>query len=357
MINKALEDARVSTDPAQRKADYEDINQGVRRQGLQTLGLVLRLDHPGRQEGARHRQPAAARRQRAVPGLHERYRPRGRVGLGRLGRRIDRGERFEQWRRRDDTWASGCGDSLVSWSCSSACRSSRTSCSTCSRATRSRPSPRSRRPACATSSSTTPSSTEPIPVQYWNWLSKFARRPRQLLPVVGRRQGVDRRRQLAAGVAAADALLDDPHGALGDPVRGVQLLLGGHVVRPSRECDRIRRDRDSRLRAGLLLAYFVGVKLRWFPTSGYVHPSDNLVKHFKSMVLPVDQPRRRSDRRVHALLRSDMIADAARRLHHDGQGEGHAVAAHPVAPRVATVEPHAAHRRGPQRRRSSAARS
>ena len=36
----------------------------------------------------------------------------------------------------------------------------------------------------------------------------------------------------------------------------------------------------------LILAYVVGVKLRWLPPQGYVKPSTSLVDHFKSMALP-----------------------------------------------------------------------
>lgn len=36
----------------------------------------------------------------------------------------------------------------------------------------------------------------------------------------------------------------------------------------------------------LVLAYVVGVQLRWLPPQGYVKPSDNLVEHLKTMALP-----------------------------------------------------------------------
>jgi len=36
----------------------------------------------------------------------------------------------------------------------------------------------------------------------------------------------------------------------------------------------------------LILAYFVGVELRWLPPQGFVRWSDNLGEHFKSMILP-----------------------------------------------------------------------
>jgi peptide/nickel transport system permease protein len=36
----------------------------------------------------------------------------------------------------------------------------------------------------------------------------------------------------------------------------------------------------------LVLAYVVGVQLAWLPPQGYVHPTENLVDHFRSMFLP-----------------------------------------------------------------------
>jgi peptide/nickel transport system permease protein len=36
----------------------------------------------------------------------------------------------------------------------------------------------------------------------------------------------------------------------------------------------------------LLLAYFVGVQLKWLPPQGYVKPSTDLMEHLRSMVLP-----------------------------------------------------------------------
>ena len=54
----------------------------------------------------------------------------------------------------------------------------------------------------------------------------LARRPRQLLPVVWRRPRVEGRFELAAGFVAADAVLDDAHGAAGDPTRGCSAPIG-----------------------------------------------------------------------------------------------------------------------------------
>jgi peptide/nickel transport system permease protein len=58
----------------------------------------------------------------------------------------------------------------------------------------------------------------------------------------------------------------------------------------------------------LVLSYWVGVKLRWVPSSGYTHPSENLVEHFKTMVLPSVSLAVGQIAAYMRLLRSDMIA-------------------------------------------------
>jgi peptide/nickel transport system permease protein len=59
---------------------------------------------------------------------------------------------------------------------------------------------------------------------------------------------------------------------------------------------------------GVILSYWVGVKFGWLPTSGYVHPSDNLTQHFKSMALPAFSLAVGQIAGYMRLLRSDMIA-------------------------------------------------
>jgi len=58
----------------------------------------------------------------------------------------------------------------------------------------------------------------------------------------------------------------------------------------------------------LILSYWVGVKLHWLPSQGYVHPSDDLVGHFKSMALPAISLAVGQIAAYMRLLRSDMIA-------------------------------------------------
>jgi len=58
---------------------------------------------------------------------------------------------------------------------------------------------------------------------------------------------------------------------------------------------------------GLLLAYFVGVKLGWVPPSGYTYLSANLVDHAKSMILPSIALAAGQIAIYQRLLRTDMI--------------------------------------------------
>jgi peptide/nickel transport system permease protein len=58
---------------------------------------------------------------------------------------------------------------------------------------------------------------------------------------------------------------------------------------------------------GLILAYYVGVKLGWVPPTGYTAPEDNLVDHAKSMFLPALSLAVGQIAIYMRLLRSDMI--------------------------------------------------
>jgi len=58
----------------------------------------------------------------------------------------------------------------------------------------------------------------------------------------------------------------------------------------------------------LILSYWVGVRLKWLPSSGYVHPSDDPVGHVKSMILPAISLAVGQIAAYMRLLRSDMIA-------------------------------------------------
>ncbi len=58
----------------------------------------------------------------------------------------------------------------------------------------------------------------------------------------------------------------------------------------------------------IILSYWVGVKLKWLPTSGYVHPSEDLVANIKSLTLPAISLAVGQIAAYMRLLRSDMIA-------------------------------------------------
>ncbi|MEA3020895.1 MAG: peptide/nickel transport system permease protein [Actinomycetota bacterium] len=58
----------------------------------------------------------------------------------------------------------------------------------------------------------------------------------------------------------------------------------------------------------LLLAYVVGVKLRWLPVQGYVPPTRNLVEHIRSMALPAISLAVGQVAVYMRLLRTDLVA-------------------------------------------------
>jgi peptide/nickel transport system permease protein len=58
----------------------------------------------------------------------------------------------------------------------------------------------------------------------------------------------------------------------------------------------------------LILSYWVGVRLKWLPSQGYEHLSEDPVEHFKSMALPAISLAVGQIAAYMRLLRSDMIA-------------------------------------------------
>jgi peptide/nickel transport system permease protein len=58
----------------------------------------------------------------------------------------------------------------------------------------------------------------------------------------------------------------------------------------------------------LVLSYWVGVRLGWLPSQGYVHPTDNFVDSMKSLTLPAISLAVGQIAAYFRLLRSDMIA-------------------------------------------------
>jgi peptide/nickel transport system permease protein len=150
---------------------------------------------------------------------------------------------------------------------------------------------------------------QPIYAQYWNWLSKFSRGD---LGNYYRSSGVDKvstdvdkslpvSLQLMLYSMILTVLVAIPLGVFSAYWvgtwfdRAVNATAFGAIAFP-----------DFAL--GLVLAYFVGVKLRWFPTSGYTHPSVNLVQHFRKMALPAISLAIGQIASYMRLLRSDMIA-------------------------------------------------
>ncbi len=58
---------------------------------------------------------------------------------------------------------------------------------------------------------------------------------------------------------------------------------------------------------GLVLVYWLGVRLQWLPVAGYIAPSENLVLHFKSLTIPAISLAVAQVAGYMRLLRSDMI--------------------------------------------------
>ena len=134
---------------------------------------------------------------------------------------------------------------------------------------------------------------EPIPVQYWNWLSKFARGD---LGNYYRSSGVDKvsadvsnslpvSLQLMLYSMILTVIFAIPLGVFSAYWAGtwfdraVNATAFGAIAFP-----------DFAL--GLVLSYFVGVRLGWLPTGGYKHPSEGLLVHFRSLALPaISSPR------------------------------------------------------------------
>jgi peptide/nickel transport system permease protein len=59
---------------------------------------------------------------------------------------------------------------------------------------------------------------------------------------------------------------------------------------------------------GFILSYWIGVKLHWLPSSGYIKPGTNLVEHLKHMALPAISLAAGQIAGYMRLLRSDMIS-------------------------------------------------
>ena len=59
---------------------------------------------------------------------------------------------------------------------------------------------------------------------------------------------------------------------------------------------------------GFVLQYYLGVKLGWFPPSGYASPSESFVEHFQYMILPTITLSLGQIAVYMRLLRTDLVA-------------------------------------------------
>ena len=116
----------------------------------------------------------------------------------------------------------------------------------------------------------------------------------------------------------------------------VRLRLGpGARARPAAASAAVRRPRSG-----------------WFPRIGdKIYPWDDLGEHFKNFFLPTLILTLPLAAVFTRLLRADMVADPAERLHHPGQRQGRAAEARAVGPRPAQLAVLAADQRRPAARR------
>ncbi|MGO9877631.1 MAG: ABC transporter permease [Acidimicrobiia bacterium] len=150
----------------------------------------------------------------------------------------------------------------------------------------------------------------PFLVQYWSWLSGFLRgnlgyqyfgptSVQKVSTALGHALPVSL--QLMAYAMILTVLIAIPLGVLAAYKSGtwldkvINLTAFGSLALP-----------DFAL--ALILSYWVGVKLHWLPSQGYVYPSQNFVSHLKHMLLPALSLAVGQTAAYMRLLRSDMIS-------------------------------------------------
>ncbi|MBA3303349.1 MAG: ABC transporter permease [Acidimicrobiia bacterium] len=150
---------------------------------------------------------------------------------------------------------------------------------------------------------------QPLPARYWDWLSGF---------VTGDLGNY-------YTVSSVRPVSDDISGALPVSLQlmGYSMILTLVLAVPVAVFAAYRAgslfDRIANTTAfgavaipdfaiGLVLAYYLGVQVGWFPTSGYRAPSDGFIEHLKSMAMPAISLAVGQVAAYMRLLRSDMIA-------------------------------------------------
>jgi peptide/nickel transport system permease protein len=151
---------------------------------------------------------------------------------------------------------------------------------------------------------------QPFFQQYWTWVSQFARgnfgkvyygpsSTGKVSTLLG--QSLPVSIQLMAYAMILTVIIAIPLGVLAAYKSGtvldktINLGAFGAIAMP-----------DFAL--ALILSYWVGVKLRWLPSSGFVHFSDDPVANIKSLTLPAISLAVGQIAAYMRLLRSDMIA-------------------------------------------------
>jgi peptide/nickel transport system permease protein len=150
----------------------------------------------------------------------------------------------------------------------------------------------------------------PFIVQYWSWLSGFLHgnlgyqyfgptSVQKVSTALGHALPVSL--QLMAYAMILTILIAIPLGVLAAYKSGtwldrvINLTAFGSIALP-----------DFAL--ALILSYWIGVKLHWLPSQGYVYPTQNFVSHLKHMLLPALSLAVGQTAAYMRLLRSDMIS-------------------------------------------------
>ena len=214
----------------------------------------------------------------------------------------------------------------------------------------------------ATTGSTSRSSSSTRPGSATSCRATSARTTSRTSPVA------DKLADRAAGVAAAHALRADHRAGGRDPARRVHRVPRRHQDRPRDQHRRVRAARAARASCSRSRSR-TSSGVKWQPDLPFLgqipverlraglarrrcsaQPTGDLGKHFGTMLLPAIALAAGLIAVYMRLLRSDMIATLQENFITMAKAKGLSEPAHPLAPRAPAVEPHAAHRRRPQRR-------
>ena len=337
-----------------RKTIYEDLNKRFAEQLWNIWGELHDLVDRQPTQRARRARAGPARRQRTVPGSRDRS-----PGLGHVGEQVV--ERNERSRR-----APGRNLREGRFARHSATRRAARRRADRRDVLRRRPSRvPARRPgqddravrdsrSSATGSPKSSGSTSRSASATSTWLGDFVhRRPRELLPrSAGDRPGQRRRLGRARRLAAADALRADPDARWSRSRSGSSRRIeSSGIFDKATNSGAFAFISIPNFVLAFVLAYCVGRPARLVPGERLRRRSGR-IRASTSCTCSCRRSRSRSGQIAvyMRLLRSDMIATLQEDFILMAKSKGISNTPHPVAPRAAAVEPHAADGRRPQRR-------